>query len=418
MPAATHPPTNLLDDADLAQRLRLARTTAGLSRARLAELTGLSESTLKNAESGRHALSTATYRALLRVPQLNLAAPPSPPTASLNAWIAPGFHPIELYRSMARTLSGAGGHLEQTYAYFDHASAAAWCAIASQPDYALAHASLPIEAMAEAIAARLGGAPLDLVALGPGDGRLEIRLAAAIAARLRQPVGRLFLLDISQPLLSAAYQLAADSLGPSFPALTPIAVQGDFHHLPEYSQLYLPRHRHPVVCLLGGTFSNLDHEVRFVRDSLCGFPEGSLLLIDYPGLFGESDAEIQRCDPWLSDTSPLSWRARAADFLTGPLRRYCPQSGDITLSAQLERSGAAIAGSYAVEVLARVAPLGGSAAPERIFRVFRLKRYRTEPVLAALQALGWSHQCSAAFGQDAGYPRTLSLFQRLAPPPA
>jgi hypothetical protein len=58
--------------------------------------------------------------------------------------------------------------------------------------------------------------------------------------------------------------------------------------------------RRQVVCLLGGTFGNLDHEVRFVRDSLCGFGPGTLLVLDYPQVFGPSEDEIRLAlDPHL-----------------------------------------------------------------------------------------------------------------------
>lgn len=71
---------------------------------------------------------------------------------------------------------------------------------------------------------------------------------------------RLYLLDISQPLLSEAYTHAAQTLD-RFRGVLVTAVQGNFHHLPRYGQLlYRPEasHRRRLVTMLGGTFGNLD----------------------------------------------------------------------------------------------------------------------------------------------------------------
>lgn len=405
--------------------VRQARLRAGLSRSRVARLARLSESTLKNLEAGRHQVTSATLRALLAVEELALPKdllgtllPDSPPEGGLNAWIAPGFHPIDLYRQMTLALSGAGGHLEQTFAYFDTASAADWCAIAAQEDYAKAQDAMPLDRLAEDIAIQVGAAGLDLIALGPGDGRLETRLMGALARHLATPRGRFFLLDISQPLLGAAYQAAAAALAP-FPAITPIAIQGDFHKLPQYTQILAPPlstpPRRQLVAMLGGTFGNLDHEVRFLRDTLCGFGPGSLLLLDYPHVFGRSEEEIERRDPWLQPDQALRWQGAVASFLAGPLKRYCPAADLVELRAQRCAAGLSIAGSYAVEVIATVhaRPQPRRAPPPpRRFSVFRLKRYAPEQVIAALRELGWDHVSGLAYGHDVGYVRTMSLFAR------
>lgn len=407
----------------LGQAIRKARHQAGLSRGRLAQLAGLSESTLKNVETGRHQLSAATIKHLLQVKALGLAPEifvglvAARPPVPLNAWIAPGFNPIELHRQMSQALAGAGGHLEQTYAYLDPASAADWCAISSDEDYTQTQDAMPLDRVAEDLALQIRAASVDVIALGPGDGHLETRLMVALARRLANPGGRFFLLDISQPLLGAAYQYAADALAGAYPGISPIAIQGDFYRLPQYTQiLYVPAgvERRQVVCVLGGTFGNLDHEVRFIRDALCGFGAGTLLLLDYPQVFGTSDEEIHQRDPWLSG-GVLRWRGRVEDFLTGPLRRYCPGADQIDLSAQLITRGLAIEGSYAVDVIAKVRSANGGGLqprPERRFSVFRLKRYAPDKVIQALQGLGWDQVSGFHYGQQVGYIRTMSLFLR------
>ena len=52
-----------------------------------------------------------------------------------NCWLAPEFDALKLHREMTMLLNGRGGHIEQTFLYLDHHSAAAWCAIAEQDAY-------------------------------------------------------------------------------------------------------------------------------------------------------------------------------------------------------------------------------------------------------------------------------------------
>ena len=101
---------------------------------------------------------------------------PPPDGPLLNCWLAPGFDPIKMLRELVQQLNGRGGHVEQSYLYLDHMSAACWCAIADQEDYATAQRSMPIERAARAIAHSVGDAPIDVLGLGCGDAKHEVRL--------------------------------------------------------------------------------------------------------------------------------------------------------------------------------------------------------------------------------------------------
>ena len=57
-------------------------------------------------------------------------------------------------------LNGCGGHLEQTYLYLDHSSAAAWCSIAEQEVYKIARTLMPIGRVAERIGRSWPGLPV------------------------------------------------------------------------------------------------------------------------------------------------------------------------------------------------------------------------------------------------------------------
>ena len=90
---------------------------------------------------------------------------------SLNCLLAPSYDPLSLVADLARFLQGAGGYLEQTSAYLDPGSAAAYLALCqhSFPSTAL-RSRLPLGEVAQQIVAASGRAPLQVLALGAGDG--------------------------------------------------------------------------------------------------------------------------------------------------------------------------------------------------------------------------------------------------------
>lgn len=401
-------------EATLGSLIKAAREKSGLTLDALAAHAGISRSSLISVEKGRE-VSILTVRSILMVQELDI--PPevrsayAPDTSSLNAWLAPGFSPLDFFRAMRSVLRGAGGLVEQSYLYYDHAGAADWAAIASQEQYQEAHRVVPLDRAAAAIS-KMCGRGADIIALGPGDGRLETRFVGHLADLLPQPALRFYLLDISQPLLAEAYRHASSALG-RHSGISPVAILGDFHALPQYTQLSYSASSAPrkkVIALLGGTMGNLEDERRFVRESLCGFAAGTLLLLDYPVCFAPADQpdQVRSRDPWLSRGT--AWRDRAAQFWSGPLRRYVPGCTGVDVRMDLAPASAAtVPGSYTVEALARVSSDGH---PDREFSIFRMRRYSPIPLASALRELGWDPLDGWAYGQDVGYPRALALFSK------
>ncbi len=404
----------------LARLLRQRREAAHLSRATLAVRAGLSESTLKNLESGRHLPTRSTLYQLCAVPDLHLdltsllrcdpfSAPEGPP---LNCWLAPGFEPIKMLRELVQQINGSGGHIEQSNLYLDHMSAACWCAIADQEDYAMAQRSMPIDRAAAAISGFVGSAGIDVLGLGCGDAKHEVRLIQHLLEQGHPADLRLYLLDISQPLLSVAYKHAADSLSGRC-GVQVSAVQGNFHHLQRYSHLLYDAqraHRRRVICLFGGTFANLENELLFIRHSLVGFTGGDLLLVNTSLIAAPVDCpqEIHRLDPRLSGRIPPGWQQRYDEWLTGPLLRYGRDVADIEFSSVLDTSWCPVPGSYAVEVRARVRSAAGR---ERSFSLFRFKRHEALRLLECMKELGWDPVDGWRYGDDPG-ARLLYLFRR------
>jgi transcriptional regulator with XRE-family HTH domain len=409
----------------LGQLIRERREQAGLSRAALALRAGLSESTLKNLEAGRHQASRTTLMQLCSIHELYLhlsdLLPLTPPQEAeagppLNCWLAPGFDPIAMAQDLTTRLSGRGGHIEQTFLYLDTKSAACWCAIVNHVEY---HRELsPLRDVAQKIHECIGTAGLDLIGLGCGDGKEEVRLAQLLLQQADPNDLRLYLLDISQPLLGFAYKHAADSLADRR-GVAVFAIQGDFHRLPCYTQLlYTPHraHRRRLVCMFGGTFGNLENEIRFVRNSLVGFAPGDMLLLAFSLGYAPADRpeEILRKDPRLSGKIPKELREREREWLLGPIERYARPVGaplaEQVIHCALDRTSCAVPGSYAVETSVTVKSSDGEV---RRFSMEYIKRYDPDQLAAALRQLGWE-----PVGRfSSGGPSMMALFRWQGTPP-
>ena len=391
--------------AQLARMLRDRRLALGMSLEALGKRIGVSASTLKQIERGVRPPSRKTLLLLQKATELDLnlegfltEQSSLSPGASLNCYIAPGYEPVKMVMELSETLNGPGGYLEQTSAYLEHQSALQYLRMANDPIYVSAFRGRPLlERAADVIYEKSRGAGIEMIALGSGDAREEVRLAQHIVARMEIPDLRLYLLDISQPLLSEGFKHAADVFcnqhGVSY-----FAMQANFHHMERYPQLhYTPErsHRRRLVSMLGGTIGNLDNELKFFKYNLVGCHSGDLLLMDFQLAYAsttEPDA-IRRCDPLLSGAKPQGHRSRE-EWLGSAIWRHCRDVTDVTFHYEL-LTNSAVPGSYSVEIVATV--LGRVREPRR-FSLFRFRRYDAVQLATCLSGLGWE--------QVADYPRS------------
>lgn len=374
---------------ELGARIQEQRTLAKLSRAALAQRAGLSEGTIKNIERGRHRAGTDTLgrlaealgvgvEALLRAqePQLGPADP-------LNCWLSPGLDPLDQVRELEEILAAPGGGVvEQTALYLDHSSAAGWQAVCRQPAYIFGRDSLPLHQVARQVA-ELGSGPLDLIGLGCGDGYKEVRLLQHLLA-LGAADPRLYLLDISHPLLVDAYRHAAQQLGPG---VRVVAQQGDFHDLPRYGHLLpapgAPPLRRRLLCMFGCTLGNLASELLFVQNTFSGYRPGDLLLVHVSRTRAPAadPAAVRRLDPRLAAPLPPVEQG----WLIGLIERYGRQVGtplpQVELQTELDLSCCPVPGSYAIRHVARL-------QGRRVVLVL-VKRYEPAQLGEALRGVGW-----------------------------
>lgn len=431
-PSEVVPHEPILDPAklrDFAKVVQGSRKAAGFTQLQLAGVAGLSLNTIKHIETAQHTPTQATLLRLLSVRELGLDANTLPWELTTqsdlgtapNCWIAPGYDSIKMFTDLLDLLEGRGGTVEQTYSYLDHKSALNYYALTNQSSYVTEFRSyMPLPTIGDRILELTGRAGLELIGLGAGDGKQEVLLAQHLLNRTEQlqrgrPTDlRLYLIDISQPLLNAAYKHAADTIGHRRGVYL-CAVQGNFHHLPRYTQLhYAPQrsHRRRVILMLGGTVCNLEDDHRFFHHSVVGFAPGDLLLVQLQlGVAsGNSPDEIRAKDPALQTGLPSGY----AEWLAGPIWRYCDRVTSVKFDLELD-TRCAVPGSYSLDAVATVSSQGRR---DKRFMMMRFKRYDAQQFAAWLRPLGWELVAEAPFsGATSPTRHTLLLLQKLPDAP-
>lgn len=399
------------------------RRAAGLSRAVLAERAGISDSTLRNVEKGRRAPTRTTVMHLQSVPELRIDPSPIGPQITSrrkqmqdlapNCWLTPEYDALKLHGELTMLLNGRGGNLEQTYLYLDPSSAAAWYSIAEQEVYTLARKLMPMDRIAECIAERAGGVGLDVIGLGCGDGKDEVRLTQSLLERHSNPNLRLYLLDISQPLLCAAYRYAAEVLA-DCSSVSVCAIQGNFHNLQRYTPLlHVPErsHRRRIACMFGNTFSNLHNEILFVRSSLLGFAPGDFLLLNVPAAMAPADdpAEIRRKDRRFAGQAPTSDMSAQDRMYRDLLHRHIPEITSTEIKWVLDFAACPVPGSYAANLRGTVRTQPGET---KQFSVVYNKRYDQKRLDDTMREEGWLPVEHWRYAEEY-HPRLLLLYQRV-----
>ncbi|MFO0578130.1 MAG: L-histidine N(alpha)-methyltransferase [Polyangia bacterium] len=395
------------------QLVRLRREKAGLSRAKLAKKARVSEASIKLLETKAPPSRKMLLR-LTNVPELNLkwdeieplcsqidvalvrgALQPTPRerpdgdpgegSHHLNWHVPVTYDSMQMVRDLAGFLRGAGGYVEQTGAYLDHHSALSYVSFAQQHSTMTSwKVNFPCTDAVQVLRRHSTIDRYAVVALGAGDGTLEIRFAQSLALAMAQPDIELCLFDISQPLLNTAYRNAIDTLG-GMRGVHIWGLCGNFHHLSSYErfQYQPPNHpRHSVYLALGGTFGNLDNERRFVRDNLSTVARsGDFFLLDLNLAMGGTEEEIAEKDPVFRAGVPPHVTA----WLSGPVRRTCPNVTDVEFHWQLDTCSV-VPDSYSLNAIATVKEPGKH---DRQFSMFRFKRYDVDRLVEMFAECEW-----------------------------
>lgn len=389
-------------------RLKRLRKERGLTPHGLAKIAGLSRTAVTDLESAKTAPHVDTIERLARaldVPPAWLAFGDSGMPLSLNHRTAPGFDPMTLSKDLLAIVNGCGGPIEQSFLYIDPFGAASWRQLVD------AYKGLPLKEAVAYIAGLGDHGPLDLIALGVGTGHTETQIAQYFLDAGFLDLS-LYLIDISQPLLSAAYLLASEKLGNQVPIT---AIEGDFYRLPSFMHFLSPNlpsrrmKRQRLVCMFGYTFGNLENEVRFVRNSLVGFQPGDYLLLDVVLAYAPADQPqaLLNKDPAFCRQRPKEFQEKYDEFILGPIRRNIPNIAKISLTPALDTTSCPIRGSYAVDLRAKVTLLDGQT---KQFSAACGKRYDPAGLSDCLAQEGWRQVHLWRYGSD--FPSMLILLRR------
>lgn len=400
--------------------LRQHRDEAGFTQEQLADYSGVSLSLIRKLEQGSKEPSRASVLALCTVSELKLVPPEITTMPAMrksshklapNCFISPEFDAVAMLTELSNQINGGGGFLEQTHVYLDHQSALDWIQLCNTPKYLAFRDSFPQEETAARVREIIGQAGLDVIALGPGDAKTEVRLVQSILAESQRTNIRFYLLDASQPLLCRGFRHAMDSFGDD-PGIFVCGIQGNFHHLPRYMQLhYTPArsHRRRLYTLLGATLGNLDQEPQFFRHALSGAVSGDLLLFDveYSQIESNDPKEILKGDPAFA--APIA--SENLRWLEGPIRRYCRELQSVSFSLGLD-TDRPLPGSYGIRFQAKVQLLGGQT---KEFCMFQVRRYQPQSLIDCLRGLGWQQVGLMPFRGAKTRPRGVFLFQKQLP---
>lgn len=397
----------------LAQLVRQRRTEALLSRADLARLSGISPSTIRGLEAMRNNPGRATLCRLLAVPELKLEVSALTPDVQADPAWAPNscfesrYDAARLFEEMVDLVNSPGGSFEQTYLYLDGQSANDWYRLSNHAPFVHSfRSSAPLEEVARKMARELAGATIDVAGLGSGDGKSEVRLARALAeaSAKRRPEIKLYLLDISHTLLSAAYNYAAEALQPVGVAVR--TIHANFHDLSRLAVLHGSPASRRVYAMLGGTIANLENEVRFFRDLAGWASKGDFLMVDCQMVVAPSNRPdlVRAADPPLRDGPSVTH----LEWLTGPIRRHCRNLSDVKLSMELT-TACPVPGSYELDCMADVSLRNGE---RRRFLIWRGKRYDPQSLADCLRGLGWEPVQTLGYGPGKEKTAALLLLRR------
>lgn len=407
-----------IDWVAFGKTLKLRRRTAKLGLKELADMADISASMIRAVESAEKRPSRNLLRSLLMVPRLNLRLDDimgdnSSDKVVPTLWMAPQYDPRQLIVDLVTKLNGAGCSLEQTTAYLDYQSADDWLTTCNAPKYLeLFNNTSAFEAISKNIAENCGGGGLDIIAIGCGDAKREVKLVERLVAHTKThniKDVRLFLIDISHTLLAAGHNHAKASLGGSVKDI--IALHGNFHDLSQFPLFSHAdrRSRCRVFTLLGVTLVNLDNEYKFFRDTMNAASLNDYFVADYTKAYAPSDdvGQIRAHDPPCT-AGVLETHKK---WLGGPIRRYTKGAGAIDFTVEIN-TDCIVKGSYELAFVAKVSIEGSDE--QRRFVTLRVRRYDPEQLEECLARTGWHTELCLPYGGNERQKLNLMLLRKSA----
>ena len=295
---------------------------------------------------------------------------------------------------MPHTLRAERTALRPVWAYLGPASAEAYRLYVRRCPEAQARVA-SLDSLAAKIRPHLRTDPLEVLVLGTGEGRQDVRLASLLLDTREQP-STLGLVDLSAPLLTAAYVHAAESL----PHAESWALLADLEELSVYADLLCLPGRQRVILLLGGTLGELEDELRFLRYGLAACSAGDLLVLDVPLSAGEDEEARWR----RQGGAARRCLDEAKAWLTTALAPYT-EAEPIEWTLRLD-ARTTLPGSYAWSAVARLP----DESRLREIEPWRRTHYQPAVLSERLGALGWEQVAACRYGE--ALPGELQVYWR------
>lgn len=381
----------------------------------MAHKCGLSESTIRNLETGRHKPCAQTLQAIAAVlPRPGRDDAPSEPSPSTmepsvspwpSLWLGAD-DALRMNACLRRALAGEGGFLPLPWLLSDPACATAFVHYRNRHD-PLARRKLWRD-VAQVVRQFVGGRAMDVLALGCADATDELSLLDwLLTDGLRRL--RVLLVEQSAGLLGVALRQAISQLGDS-QMLSIAGLQAALSELPQH-RLWTGEHP-KLFTLLAPQFGLLDGEMWLLRQALWHARPRDLFLLgfDVAGVAASDRRLLLGHEPMLMDVrqaEPLLVR-----FIETVFRGHLGRHTDLQLSTSIDFASCAIPSSYAVELRAEL--VNPRSHPKR-FSVWRSKRYEPRALAQSMQQQDW--QLVAEWQEHHQTPAMgLQLYQRVAGP--
>ena len=190
---------------------------------------------------------------------------------------------LDLWRNLSANIN-LGSRIDLKYHYIGASCAAYWLALAGHPDYGHDRILRTIEThsaeMFEILKEDLGKEPreIDLISLGPGDGKIDSRLLFRMAENgINAPY--YYCIDISFELLQQAISQILDAPFLNTEHMKVKAIYGDFTELKRLAPIYQWDPTANLFALLGNTMGNYN-ESTLLQGIRAGMNNGDYLLLD------------------------------------------------------------------------------------------------------------------------------------------
>lgn len=319
----------------------------------------------------------------------------------------PDVNAIQMAKEFSRICNlSRGGTIDLAYLYFDPAAAAAWNEVAIKEDYVSSfEGGRSLDWVAKLIKSHLTDTKfnknsIDIIGIACGDGKKEGKLIQALLDVDASLQVNCYLIDKSYPLL----QLAQTHLHGLFSNTDRVQIIGwhaDFWRLPYISGLFQTKEGKEhlrIACIFGHSFSNIDAEIRFVRDSLgSALKAGDLFFVDVMLGFAPHDKpdEILLEDPRLAPSSRM-WMQETYNWLETVLRCGRKKPETVHFQNVLSTKSSSFPGSYTIEVHAHIE---NQEQPTR-FNMLRLHRYEQESFIGTFVDEGFGRVGGKVFGAN------------------